>query len=48
MIPEIIRIDDNWDFEIQMPRYNCKDRWPIKFTFEQIEKAYFLAKSKRE
>lgn len=46
MIPESIKIDDNGDFEIieNDGYYSCF----FSFTFEEIEEAYLLAKSKRE
>lgn len=45
MIPDSIKIDDNGDFEI------ISKSWTgdvfLKLTFEEIEEAYLLAKSKK-
>ena len=53
MIPESIKIDDNGDFEINKTiyGYDYDDHGInviINFTFEEIEEAYLLAKSKKE
>ena len=46
MIPESIKIDDNGDFDV------ISKSWTgdvfLKLTFEEIEEAYLLAKSKRK
>lgn len=46
MIPENIKIDENGDFEIEAYHPNVGDVYKY-FTFEQIEEAYLLAKSKK-
>jgi hypothetical protein len=49
MIPESIKIDDNGDFEITSEKYNGYgyEEHVINFTFEEIEEAYLLARSKK-
>lgn len=52
MIPDSIKIDNNGDFEIEdvIYGYDHDDhgiKIAINFTFEEIEEAYLLAKSKK-
>lgn len=50
MIPESIKIDDNGDFEVIYTYWYDGEEMEkeLLFTFEEIEEAYFLAKSKRD
>lgn len=55
MIPERIKVDNNGDFKFYPPEHNplhdAYDREMAKiykFTFEEIEEAYLLAKRKRD
>jgi len=47
MIPESIKIDDNGDFEIKVTSVQ-ELTYLSFFTFEEIEEAYLLAKSKKQ